>query len=159
MTSKKGSDRDRKSEPRSWQFGFSVKPGSKLQVTIESGPPKAGRIPIDLKVDEVSGRAFPKGWFRQWKAGLASRFEVHHLGAWLFGFAIAIYLLTRLIGLDRYPIYFFTDEAIQTLSMADLMAMNYRDSSGTWLPTYFRNGEYTNLGLSVYLQWLPLLLF
>ena len=90
---------------------------------------------------------------------MASRFEVHHLGAWLFGFAIAIYLLTRLIGLDRYPIYFFTDEAIQTLSMADLMAMNYRDSSGTWLPTYFRNGEYTNLGLSVYLQWLPLLLF
>src|SRR5215216_3903310 len=28
-----------------------------------------------------------------------------------------------------------------------------------WFPTYFRNGDYYNIGLSVYLQWLPVILF
>ncbi len=36
------------------------------------------------------------------------------LAVWLFLLGIAVYLLTRLIGLADFPIYFFTDEAIQT---------------------------------------------
>lgn len=81
------------------------------------------------------------------------------LAFWLFILALGLYLATRLIGLTRFPIYFFTDEAIQTQSMAELIARHYQDPNGFLFPTYFRNGDYFNLGLSVYLQWLPLIIF
>jgi 4-amino-4-deoxy-L-arabinose transferase-like glycosyltransferase len=77
----------------------------------------------------------------------------------LFTLALIIYLATRLIGLTRFPIYFFTDEAIQTQSIADLIKNDYRDQWGTLLPTYFQNGTYFNLSVSVYLQWLPYMLW
>ncbi len=74
------------------------------------------------------------------------------LGTWLFILALAIYLLTRLIRLPDFPIYFFTDEAIQTQQAADLMANGFRNAEGTLLPTYFENGGQCNLSLSVYVQ-------
>ena len=98
---------------------------------------------------------------RRWNGleALSSRLRAYDVAAWLFVLAIAIYLLTRLIGLTQFPIYFFTDEAIQSQSIIDLINNNYRDPSGVLLPTYFRNGDYYNIGLSVYLQWLPAVLF
>lgn len=76
----------------------------------------------------------------------------------LFVGALIVYLVTRLIGLDRFPIYFFTDEANQTQSIANLVENDYR-LDNVLLPTYFPNGSYFNLGLSVYIQWLPFMLF
>jgi 4-amino-4-deoxy-L-arabinose transferase-like glycosyltransferase len=76
----------------------------------------------------------------------------------LFWGALFVYLVTRLIGLTQFPIYFFTDEAIQTQSIVNLIKTGYQVNK-VFLPTYFRNGEYSNLGLSVYLQWLPYLIF
>ncbi len=73
--------------------------------------------------------------------------------------ALLIYLLTRLIGLTDFPIYFFGDEAIQATSASDLLERGMRGPDGTLLPTYFQNGQYFNLSLSVYLQLLPQLLF
>jgi 4-amino-4-deoxy-L-arabinose transferase-like glycosyltransferase len=83
----------------------------------------------------------------------------YSLEATLFGFALALYLLTRLVGLASFPIYFFTDEAVQTVSAADLIRDHFRDQEGVFLPTYFKNGPFYNLSLSVYLQVLPYLLF
>lgn len=80
------------------------------------------------------------------------------LPAWLFLGALTLYIVTRLIGLDQFPIYFFTDEANQTLSIATLVENDYR-LDDVLLPTYFRNGLYINLGLSVYAQWLPYMVF
>jgi hypothetical protein len=77
----------------------------------------------------------------------------------LFVFSIGVYLLTHLVGLTRFPIYFFTDEAIQTVAAANLVRDNLHDEEGTFLPTYFKNGTYYNLSSSVYLQVLPYLLF
>ena len=77
----------------------------------------------------------------------------------LFGLAIAVYLLTHLVGLTRFPIYFFSDEAIQTVAAANLVRDNLRDEEGTFLPTYFKNGPYYNLSISVYSQVLPYLIF
>jgi len=77
----------------------------------------------------------------------------------LFLAAIAVYLLTRLIRLTQFPIYFFTDEAIQSVAADDLVSQQFRDASGTLLPTYFENGSQYNLSLSVYWQILPNLLF
>ncbi len=88
-----------------------------------------------------------------------SRVKTYDLAMWLFIAALAVYLLTRLIGLTKFPIYFFSDEAVQSLSMMDLIRNGYRDPAGMLFPTYFVNGDYYNIGLSVYLQWLPVLLF
>jgi len=97
--------------------------------------------------------------------GFTSRIRAR-LAAWpfslatsLFALSLMIYLTTRLIGLEKFPIYFFTDEAIQTLSAVDLLRDNFKSPDGQFLPTYFQNGNYYNLGVSVYLQVLPYLLF
>jgi len=77
----------------------------------------------------------------------------------LFWLAMAFYLLTRLIALDKFPIYFFSDEAIQTMSGFDLINNGFRDVQGKLFPVYFENGQQFNLSLSVWLQvlisWLP----
>ena len=77
----------------------------------------------------------------------------------LFLLALLVFVLTRFIGLDRWPIYFFTDEAIQTVQAADLVQHGLRDAAGNLFPTYFANGAYLNLSVSVYAQVIPYLLF
>jgi hypothetical protein len=77
----------------------------------------------------------------------------------LFGLALLVYLLTHLVGLTRFPIYFFSDEAVQTVTAATLTRDELLNEEGTFMPTYFKNGPYYNLSASVYLQVLPYLLF
>ncbi|KUK46237.1 MAG: hypothetical protein XD73_0892 [Anaerolinea thermophila] len=81
------------------------------------------------------------------------------LAAGLFILSLAVYLLTRLIRLPDFPIFFFTDEAIQTQHAADLITNGFRDPQGFFLPTFFENGGQYNLSLSVYAQVIPTLLF
>ena len=76
----------------------------------------------------------------------------------LFLASLAVYTLTRLICLPDFPIYFFTDEAIQTQHAADLITNGFRNPDGIFLPTYFENGGQYNLSLSVYVQVIPMLL-
>jgi hypothetical protein len=77
----------------------------------------------------------------------------------LFTGALIVYIFTRLYAIADYPIYFFTDEAIQTLLAQDLWHAGLRNAAGDFLPTYFYNVYQYNLGLSVYLQLIPTLLF
>lgn len=77
---------------------------------------------------------------------------------WLLAIALGLYLITRFIGLSDYPIYFFTDEAIQTVQARSLLNNGMR-SEGELLPTFVQNGGQYNLGISVYLQIIPALLF
>ncbi len=95
------------------------------------------------------------GAFLRW---LRSRVTPQGLAGWLFALSIVLYLCTRLVGLTDYPIYFFGDEAVQTVSAAELLERGFRGPTGELLPTYFQNGSYYNLSVSVYLQVLPLLL-
>lgn len=81
------------------------------------------------------------------------------LAGFLFFSALLIYLATRLVGLTKFPIYFFTDEAIQTLLAADLLRDGFHSPDGVFLPTYFKNVYQYNLSVSVYLQIIPYLLF
>jgi hypothetical protein len=74
--------------------------------------------------------------------------------------SILIYLLTRLIGLESFPIFFFSDEAVQTVMAADFVRDDFRNYDQVFLPTYFINGPTYNLSsVSVYLQVVPYLLF
>ena len=120
------------------------------------------RVQMLVVVDREAEPINHLAW-RQWK--LASRSLVQatlQTMSWvrvLFVLSIGVYLATRFIGITKFPIYFFTDEAIQTLSAADLVQNGFRNPDGQFLPTYFKNDNYYNLSLSVYLQVIPYLLF
>src|SRR3989337_1972766 len=58
------------------------------------------------------------------------RLQAASLAPWGFGFALGVYLATRLIGLEDFPIYFFTDEAVQTLLASDYVQNGFRDNNG-----------------------------
>jgi len=92
------------------------------------------------------------------KLNLAQKLHTLSWQEWAFALGMLLYLATRLIQLDKFPIYFFTDEAVQTMSAVDLLARGLRDVSGRLLPTFFENGGQYNLSLSVYLQLIPALL-
>ncbi|MFQ5593800.1 MAG: YfhO family protein, partial [Anaerolineae bacterium] len=66
----------------------------------------------------------------------------------LFALALLAYAVTHLRALDRFPIYFFTDEAIQPLLAQDLIARSFHGSDGTLLPIYFEAAG---------LRWTPVL--
>ncbi len=69
----------------------------------------------------------------------------------LFLLGLILYLATRFIALDKFPIYFFSDEAIQTELAGKLIENGFKDASGQ-IPVYFENGGQYNLSLSVWLQ-------
>lgn len=82
-----------------------------------------------------------------------------HLDALLFSLALVLFLVTRLWALERFPISFFGDEAIQSVTAADLLAEGFKGPHGDFLPTYFENGGVFNLAVSVYAQVVPYALF
>jgi hypothetical protein len=77
----------------------------------------------------------------------------------LFGLSLVVYLLTRFIALPDFPIYFFTDEAVQSQLAVDFIQNGFRSQDGTFLPTYFENGGQYEMSLSVYVQVIPMLIF
>lgn len=154
---------------------ISVDGVARVQVTVELPPESGVQVTIThtrgegVRVDQrpASGIIAGGWWSRISRrlgealgalkvAGLAN---LRSLEASLFILAVLVYLTTRLVGLQDYPIYFFTDEAIQTVSAADLIRAGFRDAEKIFLPTYFKNGSFYNLSLSVYWQVLPTLLF
>lgn len=80
------------------------------------------------------------------------------LGTPLFGLSLLTYLSTRLVGLVNFPIYFFTDEAVNTVLAADFVRDHFHNYDGDLFPTFFINGGQYNLGPSVYLQIIPYLI-
>jgi hypothetical protein len=90
---------------------------------------------------------------------LKSRSFNHPWETALFGLSAVIYLTTRLIGLARFPIYFFSDEAVQVVLAQDFIRDHFHGYDHALLPTYFLNTYQYNLGTSVYLQIIPYLLF
>jgi 4-amino-4-deoxy-L-arabinose transferase-like glycosyltransferase len=124
-------------------------PGS--MVVIESQGDQAEPIvTLQPPVEKIFSVMYLRRALRRWP---------YSLEITLFGLAILVYLMTHLVGLTRFPIYFFSDEAVQTVAAADLIRDNFLDEEGVFLPTYFKNGPYYNLSVSVYLQILPYLFF
>ena len=89
-------------------------------------------------------------WVRKWKLSPQRVF-------WL---AMLVYMATRLIGLERWPIFFFTDEAVQTVMASDFVHQDFKNYDKESWPTYFNNGSTFNLSsVTVYVQVIPYLLF
>jgi 4-amino-4-deoxy-L-arabinose transferase-like glycosyltransferase len=159
-----------------------VPAGATVQVTVEAtsgappvvtvfGPGAAGLRPLPpaasaaVPMAPVAGRSSRPSWTaplagRLRAVAAAWRARPDALALTLFGASLVIYALTRLVGLDRYPIYFFTDEAVHTVLAADFLRDGYRNYQRELFPTYFSLGPSFSLnGVSVYLQVLPYLLF
>lgn len=134
-----------------------------LHLTVESRTPK-GKV-LETRSLTFSNPPLPlPDWVEAAREVIQprpSRWEriVPHLPSILLGLALLVYLATRLIGLPDFPVYFFTDEAVQTVLAADLVRDGFRGYSGEFLPTYFPNGSMYNLSVSVYVQVLPYLWF
>lgn len=160
------------------EINLSIKPGTKAVLTIETGEEESGEIPVHIRVEQSQGRGkglevsaqagagkAAKKKFSNPFAGLVKKIrenqflKKHDLATWLFWGSLAVYLLTRLIGLTKFPIYFFVDEALQTQFAADLVANGFRGINDVLFPPAFRNGDYFTLGMGVYTQLLPYLIF
>ena len=78
----------------------------------------------------------------------------------LFIWGLVIYLVTRLWAIERFPIYFFTDEATFSLLAEQLLSRGLRDSHGSFLPLYFEvAGDRWTPVLAVYAQLPAMALF
>lgn len=150
-------------------------PGARVRLTVESigdgytvttdSSEMAAKAPAPARPRFVAPRlparlqtAFAP--LAQLGAGLKARWQAGELSLeiTLFGLALAVYVITRLIGLEQFPIYFFTDEAIHTNMAADFIQRGLRNYENDFLPVYFNLGLWLN-GISVYVQVLPYLVF
>src|SRR6185369_4057705 len=71
-------------------------------------------------------------------------FKTENAGNILFAAALAVYALIVSTGLDRYPIYFFSDEAIHMNMAADFLRGGYQNYDHELLPTFFRQEGWVN---------------
>ena len=116
------------------------------------------RLLVQAEAEETPGPAAQR-WL--WATSRLLRSLTHPLAlpALLFAAALLVYLTTRLVGLENWPIYFFTDEAVHTMLASDLVRDGFENYAGDFLPAFFENGGKYRLGFSVYLHVLPYLLF
>lgn len=109
---------------------------------------------------DSTGRITPRSGLKVIAVKLISLLSLWGLEKNLFILALLLYLATRFINIVQFPIYFFTDEAIQTVMAADFVRDGFKNYNGESWPIYFSNGSTYNLSsISVYLQVIPYLLF
>ncbi len=77
----------------------------------------------------------------------------------LFAGAVAVYAFTRLFALDKFPIYFFADEAIEAVTASDLIARGWRAADGSWFSPFFNVYGFFNPLVGVYLHALAVEFF
>ena len=127
--------------------------GSPVHVTVEpygepvtagetpsAGAPAAGPESSELAASAagVAAPAVAKADIRVPPADEGrSEAGLERLGWILFGLGMFVYLFTRLYGIDKFPIYFFTDEAANPLFAQDLFDRGFRSAQGTPFPLYF----------------------
>jgi hypothetical protein len=141
--------------------------GEIIHITIAAVP--NGAQPVSVRIESLgasippSPSAIVQPLPLAWPGKLARRFffalAAIPLPRLLMLLALALYLATRLAGLTRWPIYFFTDEAVQTNFAQELVQGGGTWRDGTFLPTFFENAGQYEMNVSVYVQVIPYLLF
>jgi hypothetical protein len=118
------------------------------------------RLMIEPQIGVTRGRAAWQHWVWATSDLVGTIWHAIPFEMVLFTIAIGLYLSTRLIGLSNFPIYFFTDEAVQTVMAEDFVHNGLRNYNDELLPTYFNKDSTYNLSsVSVYVQVIPYLLF
>ena len=144
------------------QLTITYKPGGKepvrSQVVNLTGGPEASVKHLRFDLEKLTNSNRLSGlmeWVKSSK--VVSRFASHSPMIILV-LAVVVYYLVRLIRLTDFPIFFFTDEAVHSMQAYDLVRLRFTATGGEFLPTFFKNGSMYNLGTSVYLQILPVLM-
>ena len=96
--------------------------GTAVRITVESS-----YAPAVSEAGKTASPAVEGGP----KAGL------ERLSWLLFGLGMFVYLFTRLWRIDKFPIYFFADEAANPLFARDLFDHGFRNAQGISFPLYF----------------------
>ncbi len=151
-------------------------PAGPSQVMVHIEVPEGADLRVGIEAHTAAGEplgaydlVFGPGTASMPRPNAASGLRVSlfsRLGAWarvqsavlplaLLWLALGLYAFSRLYVLPDFPIYFFTDEAVQTMTAADLLRDHFFSPTGELFPTYFQNGSQYNLSTSVYLQLLP----
>jgi hypothetical protein len=179
----------RRARPKTTDLHLRVEPGSEVRITLEelrsdkTGRPRLlhqSRVEIGSARPELpppryeflpdepepASRPSPRGEGHMARIFVGLRRIGYALFGWaapfdlaLFAVSLVVYFATRLADLASYPIYFFTDEAVQTVLAQDFLRGGLHDFAGRLFPTYFLNIYEFNLNFSVYAQILPLLAF
>jgi hypothetical protein len=151
-------------------ISMDIPEGESIRLTLESvgggkvlpASRKAGSesVPEARAARAARPAWFPTGWGSPAGGILAKVAEhIRSNGRWLFTIALILYLATRLIGLTKWPIYFFTDEAVQTNFAAELADRGFVWNETDSIPVFFENAGQYEMNLSVYVQLVPYLIF
>lgn len=148
--------------------------GEMYQLTVPSGKVKKVSLTLDsdaavevtiLKKKKdgtvTSGRRIYSSNKEKHFPVLKTKFNFHRIN-WtvvIICAALLVYLTSRFIALDSFPIYFFSDEAVQTVRANELLKNDLFGEGDEFLPTYLINGGQFNLSTSVYIQMIPSLIF
>ncbi len=93
------------------------------------------------------------------QAASEERLTFSRLDLVLMAAVLLFYLLTRLIAIDDFPIFFFCDEATQANLASELVDRGFRDGEGNLFPAFFRNVKVYNLGFSIWVHVPAVVLF
>src|SRR6185436_5718630 len=58
-------------------------------------------------------------------------------GGVAFAIGLAVYAFTRLNALDKFPIFFFADETVNSELAQQLINAGLKDANGHWFPLFF----------------------
>lgn len=156
------------------QLTLDVPEGTSVRVTVEASPGAAPRVvslaPESLPLAPGTTRASPirEALKSRWALGQATlarwraawRGRAISAGTVFFVLSLLIYAITRFWALDRFPIYFFADEANLTVMADELISHGFHGTDGLLLPLYFdAAGNRWTPVLPVYFQALALTLF
>ena len=94
-------------------------------------------MPIALPTSEPSGSGAVHGAGIEAGPAASAPDRTGALAWTLFALGLAVYAATRLWGIDRFPIYFFCDEATPTVLAEEVFARGLRDPNGGFFPLYF----------------------
>jgi hypothetical protein len=138
--------------------------GESIRLTLESVGggkvlPASGKVAGTAEAIPAIPPVFPSSWrtaIGNTFASLAALFRTS--GRSLFALAMILYLATRLIGLAQWPIYFFTDEAVQTNFAAELVDRGFVWNETEAIPVFFENAGQYEMNISAYVQLIPYLI-
>ncbi len=116
---------------------------SSAEPTAEPEPPRSKDLAPSPQVPPADAVREPRPWLMLAVAAAG----------------ILFFAATRFVGLTRFPVYFFTDEAIHPNWASYLLEHGFRDPGGVLLPPFFKNDQTWNLSASVYTHLLPVALF